>query len=90
MYLVKLDLQYFAGEKTEKATPKKRNDARKKGQTAKSQDVNTAIGILVIFFFFSIASDFLIGQISSVFLNMHFKNTYGMDLTDESVHEDFY
>ena len=46
MYLVKLDLQFFAGEKTEKATPKKRNDARKKGQVAKSQDVNTAIGII--------------------------------------------
>ena len=67
MYLVKLDLQYFAGEKTEKATPKKRNDSRKKGQTAKSQDVNTAIGILVIFFFFSIASEFLIGKILVIF-----------------------
>lgn len=29
----------MAGEKTEKATPKKRDDARKKGQVAKSQDL---------------------------------------------------
>lgn len=43
---IKLDLQYFAGEKTEKATPKKRQDERKKGKVAKSQDVNTAILLL--------------------------------------------
>ena len=48
--LVPLDLQFFAGEKTEKATPKKRQDARKKGQVAKSQDVNMAIGIISHFF----------------------------------------
>jgi len=42
-----MDLQFFAGEKTEKATPKKREDERKKGKVARSQDVNTAI---LIFF----------------------------------------
>jgi flagellar biosynthetic protein FlhB len=31
------------GEKTEKATPKKRQDARKKGQVLKSAEVNTAV-----------------------------------------------
>jgi len=46
---LRLDLQYFAGEKTEKATPKKREDERKKGRVAKSQDVNTA---LILFFSF--------------------------------------
>jgi len=48
MYL-KLDLQFFAGEKTEKATPKKREDERKKGRVAKSQDVNTALLLLFCF-----------------------------------------
>jgi flagellar biosynthetic protein FlhB len=43
-----------AGDKTEKPTPKKLDDARKKGQVAKSADVNgsvvliTALGVLVI------------------------------------------
>ncbi|SHN16376.1 flagellar biosynthesis protein FlhB [Gracilibacillus kekensis] len=46
---LQLDLQFFAGEKTEKATPKKRQDARKKGQVAKSQDVNTAILLFFVF-----------------------------------------
>lgn len=29
---LRVDLQFFAGEKTEKATPKKRKDTRKKGK----------------------------------------------------------
>ncbi|WP_445488227.1 flagellar biosynthesis protein FlhB [Niallia sp. 03133] len=49
MKRLSLNLQLFAGEKTEKATPKKRNDTRKKGQVAKSQDVNTAIVMLGVF-----------------------------------------
>ncbi|OLN22774.1 flagellar biosynthesis protein FlhB [Domibacillus antri] len=51
--LLKLDLQFFAGEKTEKATPKKKQDSRKKGQVAKSQDLNTAVSLLVLFGFLS-------------------------------------
>lgn len=46
---LKLDIQFFAGEKTEKATPKKREDERKKGKVAKSQDINTAILLLFSF-----------------------------------------
>lgn len=49
--LLPLDIQYFAGEKTEKATPKKRRDARKKGQVVKSQDLSSAILFLVLFLF---------------------------------------
>ncbi|OCS84255.1 flagellar biosynthesis protein FlhB [Caryophanon latum] len=47
--LLRLDLQFFAGEKTEKATPKKRQDSRKKGQVLKSQDVTAAILLLMMF-----------------------------------------
>lgn len=48
-YMLILDLQQFAGEKTEKATPKKRQEARKKGQVAKSNEINTAIVLLFAF-----------------------------------------
>ena len=34
------------GEKTEKATPKKKAEARKKGQVAKSQDLNGAVVLI--------------------------------------------
>jgi flagellar biosynthetic protein FlhB len=43
------DLQLFAGEKTEPATPHKRQEARKKGQVFKSNDLNSAVIILAVF-----------------------------------------
>ena len=56
---LRLDLQYFAGEKTEKATPKKRQDERKKGRVAKSQDVNTAILLLFCFIILFVLGSFM-------------------------------
>ncbi|MTH52759.1 flagellar biosynthesis protein FlhB [Bacillus mangrovi] len=50
MLRIQLDIQFFSGEKTEKATPKKRQDSRKKGQVAKSADVSMAINLLAVFF----------------------------------------
>ncbi len=47
--LLYLDLQLFAGEKTEKATPRKREEARKKGQVFRSNDLNSAFIILSVF-----------------------------------------
>ncbi|MDE3838533.1 flagellar biosynthesis protein FlhB [Bacillus methanolicus] len=67
MKFLTLDLQFFAGEKTEKATPKKRQDARKKGQVAKSQDVNTAVHLLAVFLFFMFAGELLLDHILGVF-----------------------
>lgn len=57
--LVNVDLQFFAGEKTEKATPKKRQDARKKGQVLKSQDVTAAMLLLLTFFFLLFFAPFM-------------------------------
>jgi flagellar biosynthetic protein FlhB len=37
------------GERSEKATPKKREDARKKGQVLKSAEVNTAVSMTAMF-----------------------------------------
>jgi len=45
-----LNLQLFAGEKTEKATPKRRQEARKKGQVLKSNEVNSAVLLAAAFF----------------------------------------
>lgn len=42
----RLNLQLFAGEKTEPATPRRREEARKKGQVAKSGEVGTALMVL--------------------------------------------
>jgi flagellar biosynthetic protein FlhB len=41
-----MNLQLFAGEKTEKATPKKRQEARKRGQVPQSMEVPSALVLL--------------------------------------------
>ncbi len=46
---IKLNLQFFSAEsegRTEKATDKKRSDARKKGQVAQSKELNTAAMVM--------------------------------------------
>lgn len=49
--MIQIDLQYFSQEKTEKATPKKRQDARQKGQVARSPEVSSAVILLFVFSF---------------------------------------
>jgi flagellar biosynthetic protein FlhB len=44
-----LDLQRFAGERTEPATPRRREDARKKGQVARSGEIGLAVTLLAAF-----------------------------------------
>ncbi len=49
---MKLNLQFFAdegGDKTEEATPKKLEDARKEGQVARSTELVTAVALLALF-----------------------------------------
>ena len=53
--VIKLNLQLFAkdgpgGEKTEPATQKKLDDARKEGQVAKSKDIVSAISLVAAFY----------------------------------------
>ncbi|AMA72684.1 MULTISPECIES: flagellar biosynthesis protein FlhB [Aneurinibacillus] len=46
-----VDLQFFSGEKTEKATPHRRKKAREEGQVAKSQEVPAALVLFSLFLF---------------------------------------
>ncbi|WML49268.1 flagellar biosynthesis protein FlhB [Neobacillus sp. PS3-34] len=84
MYLLKLNLQLFAGEKTEKATPKKRQEARKKGQAAKSQDINTAVVLLSVFLFLLFAGNYLKNGIFSLFRHS-LQEDLLMNLTENNV-----
>lgn len=63
-YYIPYDLQLFAkdgdgGEKTEEPTAKKLQDAREKGQVAKSTDATTAVSLLVFFIMLRIMMGFL-------------------------------
>jgi len=68
-----LKLQLFAGEKTEPATPKRRQDARKKGQVFQSREVTSAIitiaGFLVIYFTVQNSIEEIMNLIKYLFLN---------------------
>ncbi len=44
-----INLQLFAEEKTEPATPKRRHESREKGQVAKSRELVTAVLLLITF-----------------------------------------
>ncbi len=60
--LIRINLQLFAGdsgEKTEKATPKKRRDARERGQVFKSQEITSALIVLLVFVVIKISGGFV-------------------------------
>ena len=57
-------------EKTEKATPKKLRDARKKGQVAKSQDFPSAFTFIVSIATTIIASGYLYEMLASYIISM--------------------
>ena len=70
--IIKYDLQFFApkegpgGESTEAATPKKLQDARKKGQVAKSRELTSSFELLALFLTLKIYA----GTMGSRFINM--------------------
>ncbi|GED70224.1 flagellar biosynthetic protein FlhB [Brevibacillus reuszeri] len=61
-----IDLQFFNGEKTEKATPKKKQDARKKGQVAKSQDLSASIALTAFFFLLMMLGSTMLGTFQTL------------------------
>lgn len=70
--ILKYNLQWFAkdgegGEKTEPATAKKLDDARKEGKVARSKELNSAFGLVVLFLCLKIFISFVGGQLLSVF-----------------------
>ena len=54
-----------AGDKTEKATPKKRSEARKKGQVAKSHDLNGAVVMFAALFALSATAPHLVAVLQA-------------------------
>jgi flagellar biosynthetic protein FlhB len=52
--------------KTETATPRRREDARKKGQVARSAELNTALGILGGLVIFNLAGRFIFEELAKV------------------------
>ena len=87
-YRVLLDLQMFAQdsaqEKTEKATPKKRQDARKKGQVAKSMEIPSALILLFSMLAFFMFGGYFKDRINNIF-NATFYDYLLMDINKENI-----
>lgn len=49
LLLIRMDLQLFAEEKTEEATPHKKQEVRKEGQVTKSADLNAVAGLMAVY-----------------------------------------
>ena len=82
--MININLQHFAenSDKTEKATPKKRQDLRKKGQVMQSKELPTNLILLIIFISFRVfGKNIYVGcsTILSIFLSQtseyNFQNT---------------
>ncbi len=74
--MIRYNLQFFAkegmgGEKTEPATQKKLDDARKKGQVAKSREITNGLELLALFLILK----FWVGHMGIQFLDI-FNNVY--------------
>ena len=86
--LIQFDLQLFAeGEKTEEPTSKKREDAKKKGQVARSQELNTAAVLLIGFFIIKVLWEYIYENIAgyTIYIFSHLSES----VTVESVTEIF-
>lgn len=60
----KMDLQFFADDsKTEQATPKRKQEARKKGQVLQSPEITSAVILVVAFLSFKLFGGFIYGNI---------------------------
>lgn len=79
-YRLALDLQLFSQEKTEKATPKKRQESRKKGQVAKSAELPGAFILLFAFMSFMMLSGYYSDRILAMFGDV-FEHKLLMDVT---------
>ncbi len=83
--LTVLDLQLFAGEKTEEATPKRKEEARKKGQVAKSPEIGSAFAILSAFFALKMLGPYIYKELADYmrFVLSHFSTA---DFTINQIH----
>ncbi len=55
-----------AGDKTERATPRRRDESRKRGQVARSREINTGLGLLALFTMLSFAGGWMLAGLSRI------------------------
>lgn len=81
---LRLDLQWFAQEKTEPATPRKRQEARQKGQVAKSAELPGAFILVFCLLVLMMLGGYMKERLYHLF-TAAFTEYMRMDVTDSSV-----
>jgi flagellar biosynthetic protein FlhB len=81
---VALDLQFFAGEKTEKATPQKRQESKRKGQVAKSAEIPSALIMVGGVMLLSFLGGWLLDQILAIY-RINFTQNINWEWTSANV-----
>ncbi|MDB5084807.1 MAG: flhB [Bacilli bacterium] len=86
--MILLNLQLFAGEKSELATAKKRQEAREKGQIVKSAELSSALTFLAAVGVLKIGSSYFTSSFLSV-MKGAFTTQLSVQLTPANVHQLF-
>lgn len=79
----KLDLQHFGGDKTEKPTAKKRGDARKQGQVAKSAELSGAVVLLSALISMTMFGGYMKERFITLYTDV-FQNRMLMEVTSDN------
>ena len=82
------DLQLFSGEKTEEATPKRKQEARQKGQVAKSMELNSVFVIVAAFLTLKVLGSYIFDELFG-YMKTIFTNLWLADLTITSAEQIF-
>ncbi|ANU26710.1 flagellar biosynthesis protein FlhB [Planococcus versutus] len=80
----RLDLQFFAGEKTEKATPQKRQESKRKGQVAKSPEVAAAMIIIGGIVLLNSLGGWMMDRILAIY-RIHFTQYISWEITPATI-----
>lgn len=79
-----LDLQFFSGEKTEKATPQKRQESKRKGQVAKSAELPSAMIMIGGILLLSFLGSWMLDQVLAIY-RINFTEYIAWDWTEKNV-----
>ncbi|HEY8500888.1 MAG TPA: flagellar biosynthesis protein FlhB [Clostridia bacterium] len=69
---IRINLQFFAeegpgGERTEKATPRKKQKAREKGQVLQSREISSALVLLIVFVSIKLLGGYMFQEVEAFF-----------------------
>lgn len=82
-HFILIDLQLFNEEKTEQATPKKKEDARKKGQVMQSREINSAFTLMATLLALKFSGGFLLRTVIDAL--MFFRGFFYTEVFDTSM-----